>query len=287
MTTEEWLEALPGRIERCVALWELVLGEPLAGGSIGRVFGCTGPRGEDLVLKVSPPIAEARTEARALDHWGGLGAARLVAFDVAANALLLERIRPGWQLLEQDRSKELLSDERAVEAAAGVLQGLQSPPPPHAGAFPTFDEKLDWWLNWTAAYGEPGTAGTRMLPLMERCARALDRSATRRVLAHGDFVAKNLLYAEHGSYVAVDPLPYLGDPAADIGHFSAYHSPVETVIPRARAIAKRSGNDPDRAARWAAVWMVGEACETWREDSDDVQTWVQGTECLRLLAECD
>ena len=45
-------------------------------------------------------------------------------------------------------------------------------------------------------------------------------------------------------------------------------------------------NDPSRAAQWAAVWMVGEACETWREDSDDVQAWVRGDECQALLASC-
>ena len=96
-------------------------------------------------------------------------------------------------------------------------------------------------------------------------------------------MAKNLLLAADGSYVAVDPLAYVGDTCADIGHFSSYHSPVSTVIPRARAIADATGNDPDRSAQWAAVWMIGEACETWREDSDDLQAWVQGETCRRLL----
>lgn len=122
-----------------------------------------------------------------------------------------------------------------------------------------------------------------MLPLFERCALRLDASAKRKTLAHGDFVARNLLLASDGRYVAVDPLPYIGDPCSDAGQFSAYHSPVGTVIPRARAIAEATGNDPDRAATWAAVWMVLQACETWRDDSDDVQAWVVGDECRRLL----
>jgi hypothetical protein len=122
-----------------------------------------------------------------------------------------------------------------------------------------------------------------MLPLFEHCALRLDASAKRKTLAHGDFVAKNLLLGPDGRHVAVDPLPYIGDPCSDAGQFSAYHSPVGTVIPRACAIAEATGNDPDCAAPWAAVWMVFQACETWRDDSDDVQAWVVGDECRRLL----
>jgi streptomycin 6-kinase len=122
-----------------------------------------------------------------------------------------------------------------------------------------------------------------MLPLLQRCARTLDTSAKHKTLCHGDFLAKNLLLGAGGRYVAVDPLPFIGDPCSDIGHFSSYHSPVATVIQRARTIAEATGNDPERAAQWAAVWTIGEACETWREDSDDLQAWVVGEECQTLL----
>ena len=183
--------------------------------------------------------------------------------------------------MERDRS--VIDDELAVRAASGALAAMQAVPTPAEEEFPSFEEKLRWWLEWTAVNGEPDAAGTPMLPLFERCARILDASAPRKTLAHGDFVAKNLLLRSDRSYVAVDPLPYVGDTCADIGHFSSYHSPVATVIPRARAIAEATGNDPARAAQWAAVWMIGEACETWREDSDDLQAWVRSEECQALL----
>lgn len=263
-------------------MWSLEIHEPLTGGYLAAVYGCTGPRREDLVLKISPPLANPPLEARALAHWGGNGAARLLAWDESAGALLLERIRPGTLLMDQDRS--VTDDELAVRAATWALASMQSVPAPPVGRFPSFDDKFRWWLDYTRAYGEPEAAGTAMLPLMERSARALDASAPNKTLAHGDFLAKNLLLRNDGRYVAVDPLPYIGDPASDCGHFSAYHSPVATVIPRARAIAKATGNDPDRAAQWAAVWTIGEACETWREDSDDLEAWVHGNECHAILA---
>jgi streptomycin 6-kinase len=240
-----------------------------------------GPDGEDLVLKLSRPLVRPADEANALAHWGGLGAARLVGWDPEIGALLLERIRPGTFLMDRDRSAA--DDRLAITAASGALSAMQSVPPPPVGTFPSFEEKLRWWLDYTATFGEPDAAGTPMLPLFERCALRLDATAERRTLTHGDYVAKNLLLGHDGGYLAIDPMPFIGDPCSDIGQFSAYHSPVATVLPRARGIAESTGNDPDRAASWTAAWMVFQACETWRDDSDEVQAWVATEECQRLL----
>jgi streptomycin 6-kinase len=281
MGLEEWQAGVPTSLARAVERWSLELGDQIEGGALGHVRGCTGPGGEDLVLKVSPPFANPIYEAGALAHWGGRGAAKLVAWDEDIGALLLERIRPGTYLMERDRSAP--DDELAVAAAADALVAMQAVPPPAEGSFPSFEEKLRWWLDYAASYSEPGAAGTPMLSLFEQVALSLDRTAERKTLAHGDFVAKNLLLGPDGGYVAVDPLPFIGDTCSDIGQFTAYHSPVETVVPRACAIAEATSNDPGRAAEWAAVWMVFQACETWREDSDDVQAWVVGDECHHLL----
>ena len=277
----EWRARLPALLARCIERWSLELGEQLEGGYLGHVRGCIGPDGEDLVLKVSPPFANPAQEAKALAHWGGRGAARLLASDEDIGALLLERIRPGTLLMDRDRSHT--DDSLAIRAASGALSPMQEVPAPPAGTFPSFAEKLRWWLDYAATYGEPEAAGTPMLPLFERAALTLDASASRMTLAHGDFIAKNMVLGPDDRYVAVDPLPFIGDPCSDIGQFSAYHSPVTTVIPRARAIAEAIGEDADRAARWTAVWMVFQACETWRDDSDEVQAWILGDECLRLL----
>lgn len=279
-----WLAELPERIGNCVGRWRIEVGWPLEGGSLGRVYGCAGPNGEDWVLKLSPPLANAGEEADALAHWRGNGAVKLVDWDEPSAALLLECVRPGTYLLAMDRSPHLLDDDLAIRAASGVLRKLGSVPPPAEAAFPAFRDRLRWWLDYTATYGEPDAVGTPMLPLLERTALALDASCERKTLCHGDFVAKNLLLAADGSYVAVDPIPHVGDRCSDIGQFTAYHSPVSTAITRARAIAQRVGLDADRAAQWSALWLVFQACETWREDSDDVEAWVVGDECQRLLA---
>ncbi len=238
MDDSDWLARLPALLERCVERWSLELGERLETGYLAEVRGCTGPDGEDLVIKVSAPLANTANEANALAHWGGRGAARLVAWDADIGALLLERIRPGTLLMDRDRSAT--DDELAITAASRALAAMQAVPAPPAGSFPSFEEKLRWWLDYTAIYGEPEAAGTLMLPLFEHSALRLDAFAKRKTLAHGgDFIAKNLLLGPNGCYAAVDPLPYIGDPCSDAGQFSAWHSPVVTVIPRAR---HRGGN---------------------------------------------
>ena len=161
--------------------------------------------------------ANPANEAHALAHWGGRGAARLVAWDADIGALLLGRIRPGTLLMDRDRSAT--DDELAITAASRALAAMQAVPAPPAGSFPSFEEKLRWWLDYTAIYGEPEAAGTLMLPLFEHCALRLDASAKRKTLAHGDFIGKNVLLGPDGRYVAVDPLPYIGDPCSDAGQF--------------------------------------------------------------------
>ncbi|OAI41032.1 hypothetical protein AYO38_04740 [bacterium SCGC AG-212-C10] len=281
MDNSDWQASLPLLVDRCAERWSLTLGDRLDGGALAEVRGCTGPNGEDLVLKMSPPMAKPAYEAAALAHWRGHGAAKLVAWDADDGALLLKRVRPGTFLMERDRSTP--DDELAIRAASQVLRALQSAPAPAGGTFPSFEERMQWWLEFTARYGEADAVGTRMLPLIERAALRLHASTQRQTLAHGDFVAKNMLLGTNGYYVAIDPLPLIADPCLDIGQFTAYHSPVATVLDRARSIADATGNDRDRAEGWAAVWTAFQACETWREDSDDVQRWAVGEDCQRLL----
>ncbi len=102
------------------------------------------------------------------------------------------------------------------------------------------------------------------------------------MLLHGDFLDKNLLCARHG-YVAIDPLPRLGDPCADIGFFAACHPPAVTILPRASAIADRMGLDADRARRWAAIWTVHQDCQSWREDQQLLDELLDSDDFERLL----
>ena len=105
-------------------------------------------------------------------------------------------------------------------------------------------------------------------------------------MLHGDFLDKNLL-RNGARYVAIDPIPRVGDPCADVGFFAAGHRPATRILQRADAIAEQMSLDRLRAQRWAAVWTVLQTCHAWREDQSDLESVVAGSEFDRLLRLCD
>lgn len=241
---------------------------------MSRLFACRDQAGTDSVLKLAPPETQPDREAAALAHWDGSGAPRLLAFAADLGALLLERIAPGTQLSPG-------ADVAAAPLVAATLRRLWSRGVALSG-FPPFTTALDEWIVRARMSTENGTAGARLFDRAIAAARSLDADTTARVLLHGDFIDKNLLLGPSG-YVAVDPIPAIGDPCSDVGFYAAYHPRAVAIADRARMVAEHAGLDPMRAARWAAVWAVGEATQTWRADSDDLQTWVAGGEARALL----
>jgi streptomycin 6-kinase len=170
-----------------------------------------------------------------------------------------------------------------TEFAAGPLRALHATRLPAPHPFPTLLEFLDVWIDRVRKSAEHGTAGLRLLDLARHAARALCADRTAIVLLHGDFIDKNLVLGDD-SYVSIDPIPRVGDACSDVGLYAAYHPPARAIGQRARALAASCRLEPERAARWAAVWAVGEATETWRSDSDELQDWIEGSEAASLLA---
>ncbi len=271
-----WIDALPALMTRCAARWGLEIGQPLEGGYLSRVFSCVDTDGNQLVLKLAPPAMPATLEATALRLWNGRGAVSLKDWDAEAGALLLDRIVPGTPFPPED-------DRKAIGLAGEVLRMLHGVPVPDRHPFPTLPEAFDLWEERVRADAEAGTVGVGLLPQARAAALRLCETAGDTVLLHGDFLDKNLLLGTSG-LVAIDPMPRIGEPCADIGFFAANHPPARSIGIRARVLARRLDHDPSRSERWAAVWAVGEACETWRRDSDEVQEWVGSAEAARLLA---
>ena len=83
--------------------------------------------------------------------------------------------------------------------------------------------------------------------------------------------------------MAIDPIPTIGDPCADIGFFAAGHPPAATILHKAGAIAQLMGLDPKRAQRWAAVWTVLQACQAWRDDQSDLDAALSTAEFDHLI----
>lgn len=204
-----WIDALPELIEELTGRWELTLGDPYDGGSIG--YTVPASRGDDarpVVLKITYPDGWFSQEAAALLHWDGSGAVELIDHDVRG-ALLMERAEPGQPLLEHK------DEDEALEIAASVLERLWIPDP--GGITPVAVEVLDWATTMPARLDDAGRPFERGL-VHEAVAiiRELVPTQGERVLLHGDLHLGNILDAGDGRHVAVDPKPLVGERAFDV-----------------------------------------------------------------------
>jgi len=273
------------RLSICKRRWHLEGGRRLDGGFRSEVFGCTTAAGAEVVVKLTVTPEQARAEAAALAMWERTGATvRLIDVDFEHNALILERARPATHLPDGD-------DRVAIEVAADLLSRLHRA---RAATFPflalgeTYVQQEDQARD-NAAYEQRtrraparGEADLQRLSAARAAAMRLCGSARQTVVLHGDFLDKNLL-RNGARYVAIDPIPRVGDPCADVGFFAAGHRPATRILWRADAIAELMGLDRLRAQRWAAVWTVLQTCHAWREDQSDLETVVASSEFDQLL----
>lgn len=121
-----------------------------------------------------------------------------------------------------------------------------------------------------------GEAGLGLLGDAAATVEDLAQSTRRPVLLHGDFTNKNLL-ASGQAFLAIDPIPRIGDPCADVGHLAAAQ-PADRILEVAVALATVTDLDQERVLRWTAVHLVIQDCQAWRDDQDGLD---------RLLARHD
>ncbi|HYK30096.1 MAG TPA: aminoglycoside phosphotransferase family protein [Streptosporangiaceae bacterium] len=275
------------RLRACQGAWQLQSCRGLDSGFRSNVFSCVTAAGEHVVVRLAATPADARAEAAALRAWAHTGAAvRLIEADLEHGALLLEQIRPATQLPSHD-------DDTAVCVAASILSEL------HPSALPTFafpsladsyaghEQRARDDIEYEQRTREDpnrGLAGYQRLDAAREMAMTLCGTADYVVLLHGDFIDKNLLW-NGARYVAIDPIPSIGDPCADVGLFAAYHLPAGAILERAGAIADRMGLTCRRAQSWAAIWTVLQTCQAWREDQAELEAIVATDRFESLLHE--
>ncbi|MEU5309938.1 aminoglycoside phosphotransferase family protein [Streptomyces sp. NPDC021562] len=205
---DEWLEKLPGAVERAVSLRELTVERvQVPGGRSSVVLLVRRPDGTPAVLKLAPRRARPEGEAAALAHWGGLGAVRLLEDDAAAGVLLLERLHP-------EVSVRSLPEAKALLEAAGTLRRLWVEPP-SGHVFETVAERTGRQAAAMAAAAGDADVAVLVAGALTAREELLAGEPEPRLL-HGTFRQSKVLAGERLPWLAVGPDPVVGECAFDL-----------------------------------------------------------------------
>jgi streptomycin 6-kinase len=205
---DPWLSKAAALVDELTARWELRLGMPFDGGSIGFTVPATRSGRDPVVLRITYPDGWFAQETAALAAWGGNGAVELIDYD-PRGAQLLERAIPGTSLLEDD------DEDRAMGHAADVLERLWIPEP--GGVDRVEVETEAWATSMMARHHLVGRPFDRELVTEAiRLLRSLASSQPEHVLLHGDLHLGNVVKAERQPWLAVDPKPLVGERAFDV-----------------------------------------------------------------------
>jgi streptomycin 6-kinase len=269
---------MPQIVRECADTWDLQLGRPYNGGKVGVAIRVERADGSPAVLKVSCPCRETAHEAKALAHWGGIGAVRLLDRDDHRCALLLERCEPGGQL------SDVADEDDAQTAAAAVLRRIWRPPP---GSHPFHllrEEAESWAEQLPAQWKARGRPFEReLLDAAVAAYRELGSDQEEAVVCHQDFHGGNVLRATREDWLAIDPKPIVGERAFDTAwllrdrraSLAAEAHPSRRLRRRLDLLSAELELDRERMRGWGIARMA-----TWALDVGRVNGHV---DCARLL----
>lgn len=314
-TGRDWLASLPRLVRRCLDQWQL---EPdLAPGTLpwnghGAIVvpvrlraGAGGDTGETApraaALKIAYPHDEALVEPQALALWDGHGAVRLLAGDVGAGALLLERLDPARSLMD-------VPVDEAVPVWGALVRQL-SLVPDGRPEWHDFDHVAARAEQWSDELPESWERLGRPFPrwlleaALEVCQTrgAVGRRSGRDVLVHTDLHYLNILARLRrdepaGGWAAIDPQPMIGEAEFAvapllwnrIGELSGA-DPERALRERCRDFSVAAGLDAEVARQWSlarevenALWYASKP----RHEGDLARSlWVASTLAGRALPE--
>lgn len=206
-----WLQKLPELIEQFAAQWQLKEIKHFDNLSFNYVAHAYSDLFKNpVVLKIGMPDPSFIKERKALEFYNGDGAVKLLAYDSAKYAMLLECISPGTPL----RSLFPAHDDRAVEHACNAMKKLHAKPLTSATKFPTIDS----WFSLFDTLEIPHDLQSQVTQAKE-FVKELAATPQPLHLLHGDLHHDNILRDASGDGIAIDPKGVIGEQAYEVGAF--------------------------------------------------------------------
>lgn len=262
-----WIANLPALLAEVSERWSLEIGAPYEpGGMCSWVAPAQDKHGTALALKLGIRHYEAEHEIDALRFWNGGGAVKL--YDASTtddtHALLLERCVPGVSL------KTTLPEEAQDEVIAGLLRRLHKEPPPGHPFRPLQSMCDEWGAEFAKnAQRYPDKVDAGLVRAGLEIFRSYAATADRHVLLCTDLHGDNVLAAQREPWLAIDPKPYVGDPAYDAAQHMLNCPERLEAAPHAlcQRMADRMGLEKERVQTWLFARCVQESYnnEPWTQ----------------------
>ncbi len=278
-----WIAGLPDLLERYSQRWSLTL-EPPFPLSYNYVAPARRADGTEAVLKLGIPNRELLSEVHALQIYAGRGIVRLLEADFEDQVFLLERIRPGVELVSNP------DDDQRTRIAAQVMQQLWVPV---TGAHPLLTVE-----SWTAGLAKlrphfNGTTGPfpdYLVDAAEAIFAEFIPSQGERVLLHGDLHHWNILSGTRHPWLALDPKGVIGEREYEIGallrnpDLSKFNRQELKQLQdrRVSILTELLGFDRQRILGWGVAQAVLSA---WWSVEDHGDFWEGAIRCGEVLYE--
>ncbi|QDP95308.1 phosphotransferase [Microlunatus elymi] len=221
-------------------------------------------------IELGTLAATARAgEAEALRLWAGHGAVRLLEHDAATGAMLTERCVPGSSL------EDILDGAETDRVAIALLTQLHDPQGAE-GFVRLADRATALAKDIVVRHERCGAPFDQWLvDLSVDLLTDLASSESAPVILHGDFHHHNILAAQRAPWLAIDPLPMVGDPAYDAVQYLLFRKgdladPEKEWGPVIHQFCSGLGVDPERVMAWLFVRLVSDAVAAHVEEGEPV-----------------
>jgi streptomycin 6-kinase len=199
---QDWLEALPRRIEEMCRRWQLVMKGAVMHGYTSLAI--PAQRGkENCILKVYWHNRDTECSHSALKVWNGRGAVKLLDEEPSLGAVLLERLDPV-------RSLERVEIGKAVIIAGKLLRRLAIPAPAHIRSVTLLaPEMIQFMQERWAEYGQPFPRH-----LLDQVCEGIARLGplSGKLMTDYDLHYLDVLTGQREPWLMIDPKAIAGDP---------------------------------------------------------------------------
>ncbi|MFF0266148.1 aminoglycoside phosphotransferase family protein [Kribbella sp. NPDC004536] len=204
----DWLNSLPGAVERYVAEWDLTIDGDVLSGEASLIVPVARRDGTQAMLKLQSLNDESESEALALRTWHHDDVVQVLEDDPATSTILLERLEPKTLDEHPDPVEatrilaELLTHLMAVPAPPGVrtladiAAGMIEDAP---RLIPQLEDSAERALAW------------RFVAMVQE---VLPEPGDR--LLHWDLHYYNVMAGKRQPWLVIDPKPLAGDPGFEL-----------------------------------------------------------------------